>query len=91
MALSVDGLAGAVPQVPEAVDLQDGRVLGQVDVEVDRAVESHEEVRDVGCDLDPVRPLHLFAVIHLNKNKEQKEAVPSRMIVYDAQIKEATK
>ena len=65
MALSVDGLAGAVPQVPEAVDPQDGRVFGQVDVEVDGAVESHEEMGDVGRGLDPVRPLDLFAVIIL--------------------------
>lgn len=39
----------------------------QVNIEVDGAVESHEEVGDVCRRLDPVRPLHLLLVVDLEK------------------------
>lgn len=71
--LGVDRLAGSVSQISEAVGLQDGGVLHEIDEEVDRAVERHEEVGDVSGVLDPVRPLHRLAVVNLWGGKEKRK------------------
>jgi hypothetical protein len=46
-------------------------MLDQVDVEVDRGVEGHENVGDVRGRLNPIRPLHYFAMINLERKLER--------------------